>query len=96
MNAINWNQLLLQFGGFAFLALFFWLFLRADFKRREKRDEEYDKLVKAFIETSNAFGKTSADFAVVVGNETAHHTEAIEALTKAVERLCIYIEVDKR
>jgi uncharacterized NAD(P)/FAD-binding protein YdhS len=96
---MNNTQIILQYGGFGVIAVFFYLLMRRDWKRQDLDRAEFKDLLR---ENKEAFGevtKQSTKFADSVDNHMDTNTKALQEmaesnrksfdkLTEAIERLC--------
>jgi hypothetical protein len=87
----------------AFLFMFYKIFA-SWLKQIECLKESHEKSVEGFLQTSNQFQQTAAEFqrtmdnfAVVLGNEQSHLTQAIERQTEMLESVCKAVgDLEKR
>ncbi len=94
-NAIPWEQILFQFGGFGVIALFFYIWMRRDWKRQdcerakwEERQKRWDTIISAALEAQNNSNTLISN--CLTHQERAFDTQGreMQRMTNAVDRLC--------
>lgn len=58
--------------------------------------QKYDKLSDVHDICIKEFSKIAADFNTTVSNHMEHETQALRELTRAVERMCILVEMPNK